>query len=308
MSTTVHSPTAQTNRALSQARGLLARLDGMGIPRTDAYQQATDRATSVNRLSATLRKDHGALDGQILSATLEADQEALVALIQQRSALADALEAAQSDTIVSRLAQQEVAAIYAAANDSQAEVIEAFNSAGLRFTDTLHDRFNGGPVIPADVLNSGASKHWSALTGAAEDMTSAAAVLETLDGIDPGEAIPETRYARNLAYPGAADRSYTGGTPSMLRADLDSVRVGEDPTRRRANGWDWLDDPALTGMVRWLELATGEARPDARIELRYDPAQQDRDDAAFRQMLKEFPGTQHMHISQYAPEFWAQRS
>lgn len=305
MNTTVHSPAAQTNRALSQARGLLARLDGMGIPRSDAHKQATDRATSVNRLSASLRKDHGALDGQIASATLEADQETLVALMQKRSALADALEVAQSDETVSRLAQQEVAAIYAAANESQAEVIEAFNSAGLRFTDTLHDHFDGGPVIPGDVLSSGAAKHWSALTGAAEDMTNAAAVLEILDGIDPGEAIPETRYARNLAYPGAANRTYTGGTPGITRMDGEQVRIGDDPTRRRAGGWAWLNDPALARMVRWLELATGDPRPGTRVELKYDPAQQDRDDAAFSRMLSEFGGAGFQHISHYAPEFWA---
>lgn len=305
MNTTVHSPAAQTNRALSQARGLLARLDDMGIPRSDAYQQATERVASVKRLSADLRKDHGALAGQIASATLEADQETLVALIQKRSALAAALETAQSDETVSRLAQQEVAAIYAAANESRAEVIEAFNAAGLRFTDTLHDHFGGGPVVPGDVLASGAAKHWSALTGAADDMTNAAAVLEILDGIEPNEVIPETRYARNLAYPGAANRTYTGGTPGITRMDGEQMRIGDDPTRRRAGGWGWLNDPALTRMVRWLELATGDARPGTRVELRYDPAQQDRDDAAFVKMLKEFPEAGYQHISHYAPEFWA---
>src|SRR5699024_6966197 len=197
-------------------------------------------------------------------------------LMQPRSALADALEVAQSDETVSRLAQQEVAAIYAAANESQAEVIEAFNSAGLRFTDALHDHFDGGPVIPGDVPSSGAAKHWSALTGAADDMTNAAAVLEILDGIEPNEPLPATRYARNLGYPGAADRSYTGGTPGISRAEGDPVRIGEDPARRRASGWDWLDDPALARMVRWLELATGDPRPGERVALRYDPAAQDR--------------------------------
>src|SRR5690625_597156 len=304
MSTTVHSPAAHTNRSLTQARGLLARLDAMGIPRTAAHKQATDRAGAVNRLAASLRKEHGALDGQIASATLEADQKTLVALMQKRAALAAALEEAQSDSTASRLAQQEVAAIYASANEAQPNVVEAFNSAGLRFTDALHDHFGGGPVVPGEVLSSGAAKHWSALTGAADDLTNAAAVLEVLDGIDPGEPLPATRYARNLGYPGAADRSYTGGTPGISRAEGDPVRIGEDPARRRASGWDWLDDPALARMVRWLELATGDPRPGERVALRYDPAAQDRDDAAFDRMLQEFSGAGFQHVSHYAPAFW----
>ncbi|OOL31606.1 hypothetical protein GQ85_12575 [Rhodococcus rhodochrous] len=173
----------------------------------------------------------------------------------------------------------------------------------------LAEKRRDAATVEHEITEAAAAGHWGALTDAAERMSLAAAVLDTVDGVE--DEAPAYRYGRNLLHPAAADRSPIVGGPSMLRADGDLVRVGENITAFAA-GWEWLGSPEVAPLRPWIDLATADARPGERVGIAYDPDAERADAATFADMAAAHGSVQSSKHNVgtragYATAWWTQR-
>ncbi|WP_069941321.1 hypothetical protein [Micrococcus luteus] len=306
---TVHDLAAQLTRERARAVALVSKLESIGVKAPKRLTDARAAQAAHSRLLAEKRRDAATVEHEITEAAATANGDALTDALTRRQNLAGAVDALNAPAVIARLVQAEVSAAHGAAHDARETVAAYFNRAGEEFVDVHRKHFNGGPLLAHHVLGTAAAGHWGALTDAAERMSLAAAVLDTVDGVE--DEAPAHRYGRNLLHPAAADRSPVVGGPSMLRADGDLVRVGEAITAF-ASGWEWLGSPEVAPLRPWIDLATADARPGERVAIAYDPDAERADADAFADMAADHGSVQSTRHNVgtragYATAWWEQR-
>lgn len=236
------------------------KLETIGVKPSKRLTDAREAQAAHSKLLAETRRDAATVEHEITEAAATANGDALTDALARRQSLAGAVDALNAPAVLERLVQAEVSAAYGAAHDARETVAAYFNQAADDFVDAHRKHFNAGPLLAHHVLGTAAADHWGALTDAAERMSLAAAVLDTVDGVDD-----EARLAVRAKPPAPRRRRPQPhrGRPSMLRADGDAVRVGENITAF-ASGWEWLGSPEVAPLRPWIDLATADARPGAR--------------------------------------------
>ncbi|WP_336639966.1 hypothetical protein [Micrococcus luteus] len=306
---TVHDLTAQLTRERTRAVALVRKLENIGVKPSKRLTAAREAQAAHSKLLAEKRRDAATVEHEITEAAATANGDALTDALARRQSLAGAVDALNAPAVLARLVQAEVSAAYGAAHDARADVAAYFNRAAEEFVDVHRKHFNAGPLLAHHVLGTDAAGHWGELVDAAERMSLAAAVLDVVDGVE--DEAPAYRYGRNLLHPAAADRSPIVGGPSMLRADGDAVRVGENITAF-AGGWEWLGSPEVAPLRPWIDLATADARPGERVGIAYDPDAERADANAFAAMAADHGSVQSTRYdvgtrAGYAAAWWEKR-
>lgn len=306
---TVHDLTAQLTRERTRAVALVRKLENIGVKPSKRLTAAREAQAAHSRLLAEKRRDAATVEHEITEAAATANGDALTDALARRQSLAGAVDALNAPAVLARLVQAEVSAAYGAAHDARESVAAYFNRAAEEFIDVHREHFSAGPLLAHHVLGTTAAGHWGELVDAAERMSLAAAVLDVVDGVE--DEAPAHRYGRNLLHPAAADRSPIVGGPSMLRADGDAVRVGENITAF-AGGWEWLGSPEVAPLRPWIDLATADARPGERVAIAYDPAAERADAATFAAMAADHGNVQSTRYdvstrAGYAAAWWQKR-
>ena len=306
---TVHDLAAQLTRERTRAVALVNKLENIGVRPSKRLTAAREAQAAHGRLLAEKRRDAATVEHEITEAAATANGDALTDALTRRQNLAGAVDALNSPAVMARLVQAEVSAAYGAAHDARESVAAYFNRAAEEFVDVHREHFGAGPLLAHHVLGTTAAGHWGELVDAAERMTLAATVLDIVDGVD--DEAPAWRYGRNLLHPAAADRSPIVGGPSMLRADGDAVRVGENITAF-AGGWEWLGSPEVAPLRPWIDLATADARPGERVGIAYDPDAERADAATFTAMAADHGNVQSTRYdvstrAGYAAAWWEKR-
>lgn len=306
---TVHDLTAQLTRGRTRAVALVRKLENIGVKPSKRLTAAREAQAAHSKLLAEKRRDAATVEHEITEAAATANGDALTDALTRRQNLAGAVDALNSPAVMARLVQAEVSAAYAAAHDARESVAAYFNRAAEEFVDVHRKHFNAGPLLAHHVLGTDAAGHWGELVDAAERMTLAAAVLDVVDGVE--DEAPAYRYGRNLLHPAAADRSPIVGGPSMLRADGDAVRVGENITAF-AGGWEWLGSPEVAPLRPWIDLATADARPGESVGIAYDPEAERADADTFTAMAADHGNVQSTRYdvstrAGYAAAWWEKR-
>ena len=306
---TVHDLTAQLTRERTRAVALVRKLENIGVKPSKRLTAAREAQAAHSKLLAEKRRDAAAVEHEITEAAATANGDALMDALARRQSLAGAVDALNAPAVLARLVQAEVSAAYGAAHDARESVTAYFNRAADEFVDVHRKHFNAGPLLAHHVLGTTAAGHWGELVDAAERMSLAAAVLDVVDGVE--DEAPAYRYGRNLLHPAAADRSPIVGGPSMLRADGDAVRVGENITAF-AGGWEWLGSPEVAPLRPWIDLATADARPGERVGIAYDPDAERADANAFAAMAADHGSVQSTRYdvstrAGYAAAWWEKR-
>lgn len=306
---TVHDLAAQLTRERARAVALVNKLENIGVRPSKRLTAARAAQAAHSRLLAENRRDAATVEHEITEAAATANGDALTDALTRRQNLAGAVDALNAPAVLARLVQAEVSAAYGAAHDARESVAAYFNRAAEEFVDVHRKHFNAGPLLAHHVLGTTAADHWGELVDAAERMSLAAAVLDVVDGVE--DEAPAYRYGRNLLHPAAADRSPIVGGPSMLRADGDLVRVGENITAF-AGGWEWLGSPEVAPLRPWIDLATADARPGERVGIAYDPDAERADANAFAAMAADHGSVQSSQYdvstrAGYAAAWWTAR-
>lgn len=306
---TVHDITAQLTRERTRAVALVRKLENIGVKPSKRLTAAREAQAAHSKLLAEKRRDAATVEHEITEAAATANGDALTDALTRRQSLAGAVDALNAPAVLARLVQAEVSAAYGAAHDARESVAAYFNRAAEEFVDVHRKHFNAGPLLAHHVLGTDAAGHWGELVDAAERMSLAAAVLDVVDGVE--DEAPAHRYGRNLLHPAAADRSPIVGGPSMLRADGDAVRVGENITAF-AGGWEWLGSPEVAPLRPWIDLATADARPGERVGIAYDPDAERADAATFAAMAADHGNVQSTRYdvgtrAGYAAAWWEKR-
>lgn len=306
---TVHDLTAQLTRERTRAVALVRKLENIGVKPSKRLTAAREAQAAHSKLLAEKRRDAATVEHEITEAAATANGDALTDALARRQSLAGAVDALNAPAVLARLVQAEVSAAYGAAHDARESVAAYFNRAAEEFVDVHRKHFNAGPLLAHHVLGTTAAGHWGELVDAAERMSLAAAVLDVVDGVE--DEAPAHRYGRNLMHPAAADRSPIVGGPSMLRADGDAVRVGENITAF-AGGWEWLGSPEVAPLRPWIDLATADARPGERVGIAYDPEAERADAATFAAMAADHGSVQSSQYNVntragYAAAWWEKR-
>lgn len=308
------SPVHALQRQCDQARALLENLKTFGITPTKAVTDATSAGKALTALQRKLATERDALSTTITDAGVRADEEFLVAAITRRRDLAEAVESLNSELTVHQIVNAETAAIYGLANDRRGDIISTFNTAADEFLTIYRSHFGGAQISAARILGTPEARHWPAFLGHAEVMNVSARILDTLDSVEGEDRNKATRYGRHLAYPGAADRTYRFGGPSMgLAPDANGYvhfPSGWDRNRQYRNGFEWLSATELEPLRRWLLIATADAIPGERAHIAYDPDAEAADDAAHAELSAAWVrlnGAGHMHISTFAEDWWSKR-
>ncbi|MCR4489253.1 hypothetical protein NUV33_09205 [Micrococcus luteus] len=306
---TVHDLTAQLTRERTRAVALVRKLENIGVKPSKRLTAAREAQAAHSRLLAEKRRDAATVEHEITEAAATANGDALTDALARRQNLAGAVDALNAPAVLARLVQAEVSAAYGAAHDARESVAAYFNRAAEEFVDVHRKHFNAGPLLAHHVLGTTAADHWGELVDAAERMSLAAAVLDVVDGVE--DEAPAYRYGRNLLHPTAADHSPIVGGPSMLRADGDLVRVGENITAF-AGGWEWLGSPEVAPLRPWIDLATADARPGERVGIAYDPDAERADAATFAAMAADHGNVQSTRYdvgtrAGYAAAWWEKR-
>lgn len=306
---TVHDLTAQLTRERTRAVALVRKLESIGVKPSKRLTAAREAQAAHSRLLAEKRRDAATVEHEITEAAATANGDALTDALARRQNLAGAVDALNAPAVLARLVQAEVSAAYGAAHDARESVAAYFNRAAEEFVDVHRKHFQAGPLLAHHVLGTTAAGHWGELVDAAERMSLAAAVLDVVDGVE--DEAPAYRYGRNLLHPAAADHSPIVGGPSMLRADGDAVRVGENITAF-AGGWEWLGSPEVAPLRPWIDLATADARPGERVGIAYAPAAERADANAFAAMAADHGSVQSTRYdvstrAGYAAAWWTAR-
>ncbi|SJN39098.1 hypothetical protein [Micrococcus luteus] len=306
---TVHDLAARLTRERTRAVALVNKLENIGVKPSKRLAAAREAQAAHSRLLADKRRDAATVEHEITEAAATANGDALTDALARRQSLAGAVDALNSPAVVERLVQAEVSAAYGAAHDAREDVAAYFNRAAEEFVDVHRKHFSAGPLLAHHVLGTTAADHWGELVDTAERMTLAATVLDIVDGVE--DEAPAWRYGRNLLHPAAADRRRIVGGPSMLRADGDLVRVGENITPF-ASGWEWLGSPEVAPLRPWIDLATADARPGERVAIAYDPAAERADADAFAAMAADHGNVQSSQYdvgtrAGYAAAWWEAR-
>ncbi|MGQ5585083.1 hypothetical protein ACUJ8O_01130 [Micrococcus sp. EWR3.9.1] len=306
---TVHDLAAQLTRERTRAVALVRKLENIGVKPSKRLTAAREAQAAHSRLLAETRRDAAAVEHEITEAAATANGDALTDALARRQNLAAAVDALNSPDVIARLVQAEVSAAYGAAHDARESVAAYFNRAAEEFVNVHREHFNAGPLLAHHVLGTAAAGRWGELTDAAERMSLAAAVLDLVDGVE--DEAPASRYGRNLLHPAAADHSPIMGGPSMLRADGDLVRVGENITAF-AGGWEWLGSPEVAPLRPWIDLATADARPGERVGIAYDPAAERADATIWAAMAADHGNVQSSQYdvntrAGYAAAWWQKR-
>lgn len=306
---TVHDLAAQLTRERARAVALVNKLENIGVKPSKRLTAAREAQAAHSKLLAEKRRDAATVEHEITEAAATANGDALTDALARRQNLAGAVDALNAPAVLARLVQAEVSAAYGAAHDARESVAAYFNRAAEEFVDVHRKHFGGGPLLAHHVLGTTAADHWGELVDAAERMSLAAAVLDVVDGVE--DEAPASRYGRNLLHPAAADHSPIVGGPSMLRADGDAVRVGENITAF-AGGWEWLGSPEVAPLRPWIDLATADARPGERVAIAYDPDAERADAATFAAMAADHGNVQSTRYdvstrAGYAAAWWQKR-
>ena len=306
---TVHDLTAQLTRERARAVALVRKLESIGVKPSKRLAAAREAQAAHSKLLAEKRRDAATVEHEITEAAATANGDALTDALARRQSLAGAVDALNAPAVLARLVQAEVSAAYGAAHDARESVAAYFNRAAEEFVDVHRKHFNAGPLLAHHVLGTTAAGHWGELVDAAERMSLAAAVLDVVDGVE--DEAPAYRYGRNLLHPAAADRSPIVGGPSILRADGDVVRVGENITAF-AGGWEWLGSPEVAPLRPWIDLATADARPGERVGIAYDPDAERADANTFAAMAADHGSVQSTRYdvstrAGYAVAWWEKR-